>query len=364
MLTFLKMVGAVVVAFIICVALLYVWIRWKIHSFAQNLSDSFEGALKGIGAAAMGGVPPLRIKLLRLQNHEWTMSEKIREYTESFKSAGYQMIGDFDVEPAMMELRAFVHPGDSAYAVIYEHPIAGIWFDIYCHRADNSESYTMSTGKPDLLDHAKEHPIVNVTDLTTPQKVHSKFLEKRPAGAWAEVTAANFVKQFQDAYARGMDWRLQRGGPTRDEVKRIAHRDGTEFNEESVEMIRAAWKGQAAIHYEEELFDKFLEQSAMSASEWEDIRDRLMFVHEYTQPDQIYDHLRLYEFEDECEEDELDDEGYGPQMRTIREECRKKGPRDAFKTLKQKFERHDVEYRATFDDPIEADVYVGPDVDY
>ncbi|MBM79572.1 MAG: hypothetical protein CMJ78_03135 [Planctomycetaceae bacterium] len=55
MMTFLKMVGAVV-ALIIVVLLVYLYIKHKIKSFLGDLKDS-------LGAIGAGGVPPFRIRL-------------------------------------------------------------------------------------------------------------------------------------------------------------------------------------------------------------------------------------------------------------------------------------------------------------
>ncbi len=74
-----------------------------------------------------------------------------------------------------------------------------------------------------------------------------------------------------------MDWRASRGGPTNDEVRRIA---GGTYDEKVIEATREILSAQAAEQLAFACQEHFLKESAMSALEWERIRHRLVIIHD------------------------------------------------------------------------------------
>ncbi len=363
---FLQLVGAIVLAIIFALVLLavaaYFWIRWKIKNLAGNITDQLTEAFEGIGGAlAAGNVPSLRIQLMRVEGHEWKNAEQIEEWTKNLEEQGFEQIGDFDVSPMMMELRAMLHVESSTYAVLYEHPMVGTWFDITSLMEDGQASYTISTDQKNQMDHREEHPNVRVTAITTPAKAFEKFLKDRPQLDWSKVSAGEFVPRFEKAYADEMDWRVKRGGPTEAEIRRIAQQDGTEFNPQMVSSIQDAWANQASYQYEEELQKNYLAQSDHTASEWEEIRDRLFFVHEFTTATCIAEQI-----EDVIPDDDDDDgDAWEKMMSTIRRICDEKPGAVVFdRVLEELHLTGRFEKRGTVSEPIEATVYVCPEYDY
>ncbi len=363
---FLQLVGAIVVAIVVALVVLvvggYFWVRWKIKNLAGNLTDQLAEAFEGIGSAlAAGNVPSLRIQLMRLEGHEWGNAEQIEEWTKNLEEQGFDQIGDFDVSPMMMELRAMLHVESSTYAVLYEHPMVGTWFDITSLMEDGQASFTITTDQKNQMDHREEHPNVRVTAITTPAKAFEKFLKDRPQRDWSKVSAGEFVPRFEKAYADEMDWRVKRGGPTEAEIRRIAQQDGTEFNPQMVSSIQDAWANQASYEYEEALQKNYLTQSDHSASEWEEIRDRLFFAHQFTTATYIAEQIGDAILDDDDEEEDA----WEQMMSTIRRICDGKSGADAFDRVLEEFHlTRRFEKRGTVSDPIEATVYVCPDYDY
>jgi hypothetical protein len=310
------------------------------------------------GLALAGSVPPLRVKLMRLEGHAWSNAERIEELSAGFEAAGFERIGDFDVEPAMFELRAFRHPGARAFAALYEHPLAGIWYDLFSYTPGCRSSFSFSTSqKSGLMDRRAEHPLVVITDLTTPQKACERFLQERPAENWAAVEAGEFVPMFERTYGEGMDWLMQQGGPSELAIRRITAADGQPATEQTVAMIRRAWSSQAAQHYGELLRERYLEEHPLSAPEWEEVRDRLIFIHAHTTAEDMSVHVDAAA--DPVDDDETD---WQAGIKSLRRRIRETSPQEAFAALlRERNLTGRFRKQTTLSSPLPADVYIGPE---
>ncbi|QDT34092.1 hypothetical protein [Thalassoglobus polymorphus] len=361
---FLQLVGAIVLAIIFALVVLvaggYFWLRWKLSSLSDSLSEKFSDAIAGIaGGLHAGGVPPLRIQLLRVEGHEWSNAQQIEEWTSNLQEQGFQVIGDFDVIPAMMELRALLHEETDTYAVFYEHPMVGNWFDIVSLTDDGSASFTISTDQKNQMDRRDDHPLTRITPLTTPAKAYQKFLKERPQRTWSRASKGDFVPRFEKAYAEEMDWRVNRGGPTEEEIRRIAQQDGTDVTPQMVSSIQEAWANQAAYLYDEEMEKNYLESCGLSAVQWEAICDRLVFVHELTNASQILEHL--YNFDIVEFSPVMANSDYDEQLASIKEICAHQQGDAAFQRVLEKWQiTGQFEKHGQIDTPIPATVYLGP----
>lgn len=70
--------------------------------------------------------------------------------------------------------------------------------------------------------------------------MHERLLAEAGDRERREVDAAEFVAVYEGAYADDMDWRLERGGATVDEVRRIAENMHGEFSEADIEAAQEA----------------------------------------------------------------------------------------------------------------------------
>jgi hypothetical protein len=149
-----------------------------------------------------------------------TPSEPARRILDTLGKSGFKPAGAFTVkEMAMLPVELMVDPAASATAAVYEHPAAGVWFDIYSHYADGS-SLTFSTARlGGGLDARPDHKVERLPGLDAAALL-TRFLAARPSGELRPVTAAGAPGAFAAAYAESVAWRKARG-LSAEEVERV-----------------------------------------------------------------------------------------------------------------------------------------------
>jgi hypothetical protein len=194
---------------------------------------------------ALGGTTktPDRITLVKTDDLEFSDEATIQKSVSHFQQLGFQDVGKFEIpEMTGVKLQAFCHEKHAVYGVIYEHERAGIWTDLVC-RVKNGDSwhkltYNNSTSK--LMGTMDKPPgSVSVKDAGAPiAKLLQRLIAERPQGELWSISAAQFTGFFEQAYADEMAWRKSRGGPTEQEIKRVANATGREFTDEQVQTVR------------------------------------------------------------------------------------------------------------------------------
>lgn len=139
---------------------------------------------------------------------------------DGLRTAGFDDAGGFVVrELALLPVHFMVKPSDTVTAAVYEHRVAGVWYDLYTHFEDGT-SLTYSTARlGGGLDPRPGHPVVRLPGLA-PTALLARFLAARPAGAMKPVSAAAAPDAFVRAYAESAAWRKQHG-VSADEVDRV-----------------------------------------------------------------------------------------------------------------------------------------------
>jgi len=355
---FLMLVGAFLVAIALFVGLVVLWIRWKFRRFMEDLGEKIAEM-----AGGMGGVPPMRLELEETPEPVWADPEGVDEIARPLLAAGFAEAGCYTSFWEDMGLdilmRAFVDQGRSIYGVIYELGPVGIWLDLVTQYEDG-KSITYSTCRPTGMDYPAYKTIVNLPE-TESRQVLERFLAERPAGPMKPVSAEQFVETFKQAHAREMDWRIERDGVTAEEIRRIAAKDGTEATPEAIEAIQGEWRSAINEFFEDGLFKRFKADTRMSISEWEEVRDRLVFVHDRLSPHDIAERFEMaYYDDDEDEEDWEDDES--PRFAEAVLTAQGYAPREAFVKLNEQVpERFRHEKTGTVTAPLDADVYLEPE---
>ena len=139
---------------------------------------------------------------------------------------------------------------------------------------------TYSTSKQAGLLDVPEFKTVKSLPKLTAADLLRQFLAERPQKARMPATAVGFPALFESFWAREFDWRIARGGLTDEEIRRVATQDGTSISEGDVRMIKLEWRQSINAHFYLELQQNFLASGRYSAGEWERVRDRIHFVHD------------------------------------------------------------------------------------
>jgi hypothetical protein len=159
--------------------------------------------------------PPLRIHLVPARPHGF--HGKGAQYRKGLEAKGFTHIGTYRVAQIRgLVLSAYVEDTLGVGAVVYDHPLAGSFVDMYVENVTVSNAPAGEELDPPP---GREKVIDKTFGL---DEIYDRILRERPEGPYRRIDAGNFVETLQAAYAREMDWRTRRGGPTAEEVRRSA----------------------------------------------------------------------------------------------------------------------------------------------
>ena len=321
MLTFLKLVAAFLVALVVLIAAIIFFVRWKVRKFLKNMMEAVE-------TQASSGVPPFRIKLEPQDDEdevEWFHEDDVKTQLQQFESSGFTLLGDYDVEGLPLKVRGFQHQDHNVYGVIYDHVAAGVWSDVV-RRYEDESSWTVSSTKEHGMDAAPWHtpcflPGQPVNELL------NRLLESSPVTGIQTTGADKFVSRFEAAYKREMNWRIERGGATEQEIRRVCEKNGQVCTAEQVEQIQGLWKSAIGEFLSEQLLRAWRKDSGMPAREYNRIADRLVVIHKRLTPAQVLEAFRSdFDGDDSDEEDDQ-------VLNKVKAWCSTESPISAFRSL-------------------------------
>ncbi|QDT21514.1 hypothetical protein [Gimesia chilikensis] len=297
----------VVLGFVLLILLAWFWLKWKFRSFAARFADEFASAM-----AQMGGMaPPLRIDLEPMQEADWSDGDKADLITETLIELGYEPDGLFEAyAPLQIEIQGFRNSQSSSLAALYEiKQVDRLCLDLVADLSDGTH-ITVSNAEDKGLDHPQFSRLIRLDhlDLSEPEQVremHARLLEELQGETTVDLTGQKFEDNFESFWAREMDWRMERGGVTTEEVIRISAKNGEpEPSEEEIELAKRPWKQQIDNFITDQIRKDYLNNTNMSGKEWEETLDRLVIVHEHSEASHLIDTLT----DTICYESDLDDE--------------------------------------------------------
>ena len=175
-----------------------------------------------IGARALAQQPD-RIQLRPGSSGSWKNAAAARKVAGSLASRGFADAGVHTVpELPGVVVQLLAHVKDGLYAAVYEHPKAGIWFDLVSRYQDGS-SVTYSTSLPTPLKPRPGHPTVNLPGIE-PLALLDRILAQRPRRPLKPASPDQAVSVFEQGYADSIDYRKQVGISTGEVVGTAARK--------------------------------------------------------------------------------------------------------------------------------------------
>jgi len=170
--------------------------------------------------------PPLRVHLVPDSSENGSMRREMQNHGKELDAQGFEEIGTFRItEIAGLVLTAYTQPYQNVCAVVYNHPLTGCFVDFFSENV-RKQSLTVSNAPAgEELDQPPGHEKV-IDKTMTVADMYDHLLRHRPSGPHKQIDASNFIEEFQAAYAKEMDWRVNRGGVTEEEVRRSAEAIG------------------------------------------------------------------------------------------------------------------------------------------
>jgi hypothetical protein len=198
-----------------------------------------------VGKATGGGGTPRRIHVRRDDAAALADPSAMDALATPLLAQGFEDGGIWVIQELHLAMRVVAKPEAHLYGVVYDrHPKAGVWIDLVTLYEDGTTVTCSNLAQPSSLDEMPGHgkiPAPGADALTT----YRTMLEKRPKKPMTAVRASEVPARFEEAYAREMDWRDSRGGPTADEIRRIAAASGRTVTDEQVRMTRELMAGEA-----------------------------------------------------------------------------------------------------------------------
>lgn len=260
--------------FFIVVVLFILGVIWWLYS-------KFKMIFRNIEAFTEMGRPPGVIHLVPVTLPEFHDRATMDEDAISLQRRGFQKIGAFAIpEIHGLLLQAFIDSRKNQYAVIYEHPLAGVFCDIVLKYQDGDSLTASNAPTGQELDQRPGHVKLYQKGARVEQLVDilNQHMQKKPV---CQVRQDTFVADFENAYAEEMEWRATRGGTTQEEIRRVAANMDEDIPEEAIVRTQDYLEDDdASAELEEKCLETFLQQTHMSALEWEKIRDRVIIIHE------------------------------------------------------------------------------------
>jgi|GEM_PF-2736582 len=294
MLTILYVALGVILGFVVLILAIWFWLKFKFRKFKSQFAAEFADAMANAG----GFAPPLRIDLEPLDEPEWTDIEKVQTITDALQQAGYQPDGFYEsYAPIHVKIQGFKNRNLPGFAALYEiDQISAIYLDLSCELSDGTQ-ISVSTTPDDGMDHPEFSKMIRLAhlDLSDPGSVHelhNRIREETSGKTMVDQTDKHFEEVFKKAWARSMDWRIERGGITTEEVIRVSSKDGQpEPTAEEIELAKQPWKEQIDFFIADQIRKSYLKNTNMSGDEWEETIDRLVIVHEKSAPHQLISDL-------------------------------------------------------------------------
>lgn len=361
MVFFLKLVGAAIVAFLVLGFVSFILIKWKLKKW-------FSGVIEQVLAAAQGGVPPFRLKLEPWEEDEEFSSlheEDVLARAETLQELDFEHIGDFNSEDAMFCMRAYINRPQATYAVIYDHVAAGVWCDIVRTYQDGT-GWSFATAKEHGLDTApgkvqKFFPDMELEDVVR------LFWKEAPAEGTQTVEDHDFARYFEKKYAEEMNWHIQRGGPSEQEIQRIAELADNECTPEMVSAIQKQWRVAISEFLSETAIKQFNRDNNVAREDAEKTSHRIVAIHDRMPAATLMSAFDESFFLDE-DDDEDDDDPVMARWRTqlahVEEWQETVSARQAFgQLLDQTDKRNTFEMLGTVSKPIAAEIWLRPESD-
>jgi len=331
---------AIVTAVLLATALL---VKAVLRRLVGHLGQSVEEMLQAVTLA-----PPIRIHLEPVDPAPWREPANVEQTIARLRALGYEDAGPFRIRETDLVLHGMASTCSAAFAAVLEHPGGAIAVELATPYS-NGALYTTSTCPDTSLPRPEDMVLRHAPKGRDPAQLHEEHLAHRPEGPFEFTRPQDFQTAFERAYARAME-HIASVGLSDDHVRAIAATAGIEVSDAVVQRTKRAFQMQAEIELLETLRHRFLDQSGLTASQWESMRDEVVFVHDRMTEDHI---IGAYA-------EALDEAGDDPESLELAAEsiARSAPPRDAFARLNQTLpEARAFQRIGEVDGPIRADVY-------
>lgn len=225
----LKIILCALLLLLVSVVLL---VLYRLFTFYRKIKLFFS-SLKGFANV----IPPSRITLKAEQQINWNRTEGMLDCKMTLEKLGFKHAGDFSVkEMPLTFLAGYIHPASHVLAAVYDHDKLGTWTDIFVPFENGSSLTISNTPQGGSLDSMPGMEKKFMKNAPIQELYHAIIKDLSGRSSDSEqirvLKVEEFASEFEETYAKEMDWRNTRGGASADEVKRIAGEISKPFHTE------------------------------------------------------------------------------------------------------------------------------------
>jgi hypothetical protein len=266
MFTVLKIIGVLA---IIVVLVLGIGAFWFIRLVRKAIKEEMENTH-----------PPCRVNPVPEPNPQWRNAAQIERYAGELAAVGFERMDAYSIpELGGLQILSFMHPRESLYGVIYDHAKIAPTFEIGCDFEDDTGVSGTNTDMGKSLDKRPGYTILWLGNVSAAEVLNA--VRAHPATAAPKpVSRDGFIAQFKKEYVRSVNWRMKKGGSSREEIKRQAQADGLELTEEQLEESYQRLRADYLRQLRDGCMSQFLDEQGLSAEEWERIRGEAFAIPE------------------------------------------------------------------------------------
>ncbi|HLO97317.1 MAG TPA: hypothetical protein VK171_01870 [Fimbriimonas sp.] len=268
---FLQIIGAIVVAFVLTLGLTVVYAVLKF----KKLKKSLTGMVDRMGVVA----PPPNIDLNIVETIPWTDAPTAHKHLADLRELGFIDDGSFVASQLNgAYVYGFYHPTKSCYACVCQF-MGHTVLDFFA-RTDTDLDITASSYVPPG---DRKPPPFKVTCKIHGANVHQLwdgFSALSFTGNKLPAEPGTFREKFEEGYKRTTEYEYESGAVNVEGLKQVAGIIGRDIEPETSAFLDShGFTDNDDLH--EALIDKYLEDSGISARDWEKIEDRVFVVTEH-----------------------------------------------------------------------------------
>lgn len=285
----LKVIMVIVVILLISA----VWIWWTLRKLSARLWAEHAETMKNGGYA-----PPMRLDLESVDSAIWTDIDNIYLIEDALKEAGYEPAELFEASaPFRTHFQGFQNRQLPGYAVLSEvvHT-KDIYLELFSELSDGTQ-IRVTNAPNDGLDYPEFCHLIRIDelDLSEPEQIqimHRRLETELQGKITTDQSELRFEQIFKQFWSRTMDWRMERGGITTEEVIRACEINGKPNpSDESIELTKRPWKQQIDLFITDLIRQSYLNSINLSDKQRAEILDRLVIVHEKSVPARLIEIL-------------------------------------------------------------------------
>jgi hypothetical protein len=276
----IKILGILGILFLLVVVAIGAWLV-RVIRIVMRASKS---------AADMAAMPA-RITLESEAEPQWHSPKVINEYADQLRALGFEEVGAYSLpEMGGLMILGLVHPAEGLLSVVCDHTKCPPSFDICADYTDGSTVSGTSSAMGSALDKRPNDLILwlgttNAHAVLQAVQHHAGTAPRKPIGK------NDFVAHFKDGYARSVNWRLKKGGASREEIRRQAEKMGHKMTEEQIEESYQSLRAGYRMQLQACCLAQYLDDQKPSADEWERLRPHVFALAETLELKEIIETL-------------------------------------------------------------------------